>query len=180
MKGSVVTFFALVSIAAGQAPEGSGMGLHHLPKDLKAPIGKTISDKDLKARQASEKFGGFAPEGSGPKGWDLEKNSEFVVFEGNYTIVPKGAILHVPDRYKGQVVAKPQGNFILWQEFIMRYRGLVSSFEVSLEEASGQAVIKAERLDAARKTGLIIVGTLNHNPISVSQGAASVAQTPAR
>ncbi|QJE94730.1 hypothetical protein [Luteolibacter luteus] len=180
MKLSLFALLALVPLASGQAPEGAGMGAGHLPKDIKAPIGRAVSDKDLKARQEREKFGGFAPEGSGPQGWDLEKNSEFLVFDGNYTIVPKGAILHVPERYKTQVVAKPQGNFILWQEFITRYRAVVSSFEVSLEEASGQAAIKPERLDAASKTGMIVVGTLNHNPISVAKGTATVAQTPAR
>lgn len=156
------------------------MGAGYLPKEIKAPVGRAISNKDLKDRQNREKFGGFAPEGAGPQGWDLEKNSEFVVFEGHYTLLPKGAILHVPERFKAQVVAKPQGNFILWQEFITRYRAVVSSFEVSLAEASGEAPIKPERLEAARKTGLIIVGTLNHNPISVSRTGASIAQTPAR
>jgi len=175
MKAQLAILLAAASIALAEPPSGGGLGIQHLPENLKAPVGPPVSDKDLKARQQREKFGGFAPEGTGPKGWDLEKNSEFIVFEGNVTLVPKGAIIHVPERYKANVVTRMQGNFMLWNEFVSRYRGLVTAFEVSLAEATGEAPIKPERLEAGQKTGLILVGTLNHNPISVHRPAANVA-----
>ncbi|MCW1926461.1 hypothetical protein OKA05_28175 [Luteolibacter arcticus] len=170
MKTSVaILLAAFSSIAFAEPPASGGLGIEHLPKDLKPPVGKAISDKDLKSRQQGEKFGGFAKAGTEPQGWDLEKNSEFITFEGAVTLVPKGSILHIPDRYRANVVSAMKGNFMLWSEFSARYRGLVGSFEVSMPEASGETEIKPERLEVARKTGLILVGTLNHNPISVTK-----------
>ena len=175
MKTTVTLLLALSSIALAEPPSSGGMGIEHLPKNLKPPIGKAISDKDLKARQNGEKFGGFTEAGKEPKGWDLEKNSEFVAFEGAVTLVPKGAILHVPDRYRANVVTAMTGKFMLWNEFSAKYRGVVSAFEVSIAEASGQAEIKPERLEAARKTGVILVATIQQNPVSVTKKAPAAA-----
>ena len=170
---AVILLSAFSSIALSQTPDAGGLGIEHLPKNLKPPVGKAISDKDLKARQNGEKFGGFAEAGKEPKGWDLEKNSEFIAFDGAVTLVPKGAILHIPDRYRANVVTAMTGKFMLWNEFNASYRGVVGAFEVSMAEASGQAEIKPERFDAARKTGVILVATLQQNPVSVTKKAAA-------
>ncbi|MEK7951305.1 hypothetical protein [Luteolibacter soli] len=176
MKSSLFIVLATFSsVALAEPPDAGGLGIEHLPKNLKPPIGKAISDKDLKARQNGEKFGGFAQAGEEPKGWDLEKNSEFITFDGAVTLVPKGAILHVPDRYKNNVIPELQGNFSLWNNFSTRFRGVVVSFEVSIAEASGQAEIKPERLEAARKAGVILVATINQNPVSVTKKAPATA-----
>ena len=177
MKHFAIAFLALGFACASasaqtEVPSGSGHGIGFLPQNIPAPVGPPISDKDLKQRQASEKFGGFAPEGSVPKGWGLEENSEFIAFEGSVTILPKGAIIHVPERFQKCIVKKPEGNLILWNEFIARFRGLVQNFDVTIEEASGETPVKPERLEAAKKTGLILVGTYNRNPITVNRSLA--------
>jgi len=181
-SSAVILLSALSSLALAEPPPGGGMGIEHLPENLKPPVGKAVSDKDLKARQNGEKFGGFAEAGKEPKGWELEKNSEFITFDGVVTLVPKGAILHVPDRYSANVIATMTGKFVLWNEFSARYRSVVGGFEVAIAEASGQAEIKPERLEAARKTGTILVATMNQNPVSVQKKspATSAATTAAR
>ncbi|WP_367872418.1 hypothetical protein [Luteolibacter sp. Populi] len=174
-----------VAIADGfaQTPDpnapnpGSGHGIQYLPKELKAPVAPAITAEELKRRQAVEKFNGFAAADPVAKGWDLETNSEFVVFDGNVTILPKGAIIHVPDRYKANVVTKMQGNLMLWPEFVARYPGLVARMDVTMEEVTGTTPFKPERLLAERRRNLIIVGVLNGNPITVSRQTITP-QTP--
>lgn len=155
------------------------MGIEHLPTNLKPPVGKAVSDKDLKARQNGEKFGGFAEADKEPKGWDLEKNSEFITFDGVVTLVPKGAILYAPERYSSSVITMMKGRFMLWSEFSARYRAVVGPFEVSIEEASGKAEINPERLEAARKNGTILVATMNQNPVSVNRAAPATSAATA-
>ncbi len=163
--------------APAPAPQ-AGHGIAFLPADRKTPVAPAISAEELKKRQAAEKFGGFAKEADLPKGWDLESNSEFITFGGNVTILPKGAVLYVPERYKANVVTKMEGNLMLWPEFVARYPGLVARVEVTMEEVSGQKPFKPERLEAERKRNLILVGTLNQNPITVSKQTLNP-QTPA-
>jgi len=170
--------FAACTDAFSQAPEQSGHGIEFLPQDRKAPVAPAVSAADLKKRQAAEKFGGFAAEETLPKGWDLADHSEFIAFDGNVTLLPKGAIIHVPDRFKANVVAKMEGNLMLWNEFVARYPGLVSRMDVSIEEASGTTPLKPERLQAERVKNLIIVGVLNRNPITVSRAAITPVTTP--
>lgn len=172
---AVIVCIALASVAFANPQDKGGLGIEHLPQNLKPPVGKAISDKELKARQQGEKFGGFAKAGTEPKGWDLEKNSEFITFDGVVTLVPKGAIIHVPERYRANVVSELKGNLMLWNEFAARYRAVVAPFEVSLAEASGKEPIKPERLEAAQKTGAILVGTLGNSPISVHKKASATA-----
>ncbi|MCW1884757.1 hypothetical protein OKA04_08455 [Luteolibacter flavescens] len=181
MKSPALTLLltALFSAVGHADPkDAGGLGIEHLPKDLKPPVGKAVSDADLKARQQNEKFGGFAKAGSEPKGWDLEKNSEFITFDGMVTLVPKGAIIHVPERYRANVVTELKGNIVLWTEFAARYRAVVAPFEVSLAEASGKEAIKPERLEAAQKSGVILIGTVGGNPISVHKKAPAAPATP--
>lgn len=156
----------------------AGHGIQYLPAELKAPVAAGVTDEELKRRQAAEKFGGFAAEADIPKGWDLESNSEFIAFGGNVTILPKGAILYVPERFKANVVTKMEGNLMLWPEFVARYPGLVARVDVTMEEVSGQKPFKADRLEAERKRNLILVGTYNQNPITVSRQTLNP-QTPA-
>ncbi|MCW1913945.1 hypothetical protein OJ996_10185 [Luteolibacter sp. GHJ8] len=173
-------FSILALLATASAFGQSGHGIEFLPKDIKPPVGAPTSDLELKKRQANEKFSGFAEEKAIPKRWDLESNSEYIAFGEFVTLLPKGAIIHVPEKHKANVVKEMKGALLLWPEFVARYPGLVSRMDVSLEEASGQKPIAAERLKAARNTGLIIVGVLNQNPITVSRDSIPPEEVPAR
>ncbi len=157
--------------AQAPAGNGAGHGIQFMPAEVKPPVGKAITDAELNARRAKENFSGFAPEDVQQKGWDLVDYSDFIVFDGNVTIVPKGSIIHVPERFKAHVVSKPVGRLVPWAEFCARYRGLVSTKTVSLDEVAGKTPIEAKSMDAVRSSDLISVAVHNGNPISVAAAA---------
>lgn len=181
MKISTLTFTvaSLISasaLATANPQPAAGHGIEFLPQHRKAPVVSTETDASLKARRASGKFGGFAPDGAAPKGWDLMENSQFIAFEGVSTLLPKGSILHTPLRFQQHIVAQVSGTLMVWSEFAARYRGLVTPFPVTLEQASGQTPIDLRTFEAAKNSGFIVVAMMDGNPVSVSPKAL---ETPA-
>ncbi len=173
----LISLFLPQMASAQQRTGGGGHGEQFLTKNRPAPAAIVTTDAQLLAAQKAEKFGGLAPKGQKQETWELEVNSSYLKYDGNVTLVPKGAILSVPDRFKDAVVTGISGNFILWNEFSTKYRGLVTPFEVTLEQAAGVKPIEAERLAAASRSGLILVAVLNGNPISVNSNASTVSGT---
>ncbi len=163
--------------SAQQRPGGGGFGEEFIPANRPAPAAIATTDAQLLAARKAEKFGGLAPKDQKQETWELEANSSFLKYDGNVTLLPKGAILFVPDRFKDAVVTGISGNFSLWHEFSTKYRGLVTPFEVTLEQASGVKPIEEERLAVARRSGLILVAVLNGNPISVNSSASAASGT---
>lgn len=163
-----------------RSANGGGHGIEFMPKNVKPPVGKAMTDDELKRRRASEKFNGFVTEEERPKGWDLMEYSEFIGMDGFVTLVPKGAIIHVPERFKANVLPKAVGRFLSWPEFSARYRGLVVTREVTIEEASGAKAIEVKAMDAVRKGDLITVAILGGNPISVAKSSIPPENKPGR
>jgi hypothetical protein len=176
---SLLLFLALPSMASAQQRSvGGGHGAEFIQKSRKAPAADVTTDAQLLAAQKAQKFGGLAPKDQKQETWDLEANSSYLKYDGTVTLLPKGAILFVPDRLKDMVVTGISGKFSLWYEFSTKYRGLVTPFEVTVEQASGAKPIEEERLAAARRSGLILVAVFNGNPISVHSNAASATTAP--
>jgi hypothetical protein len=95
--------------------------------------------------------------------------SDFLVFDGNSTFVPKNAILHVPESLKPHIVAAPTGTLMLWRDFLARNTARIAPFEVTLEEASGSTSIDSDRIESAARSGRILVAVTRGFPISVSR-----------
>jgi hypothetical protein len=101
-----------------------------------------------------------------PQGWGLNEYSEFLSFKEHGTLVPKHAIIHVPESLRGCVTTSLHGTFVPWKEFATQYPAIVTTFSVTLEEATGKTPIKPERLELVRKSDRIVVAVLNGSPIS--------------
>jgi hypothetical protein len=169
---SALILIATLSAAFAQKDPRAGHGAQFIPKDVPAAVRETMTDQQLlklREQQGVKK----ADTGVKRETWDLESNSEFIVSEKVVTLVPKGAILYVPDRFRQNIAPNLSGSFLIWNEFLAKYRGLVTSFEVTLDQATGEKPLDAARFEAAKKSGLIIVAVLNRSPISVSQPAVT-------
>jgi hypothetical protein len=157
---------AAVATAAAEDKNSGGYGPEHLTEDRHAPVQRQVDDQKLLEMRKSAKFAGFTKEDGKPKGWDLNQNSEFISAEGWSTLVPKRAIIHVPESHRSYVTPGLKGEFLLWNEFASRYRGIVTTFEVSLEEVSGKTPISPERLKELRELDRIVVAVFKGSPIS--------------
>ena len=122
------------------------------------------------AKTVGEKSG--APSQS-ERVYNIVEMSDFIAFDEFSTLVPKGAILSVPDSFRPNMITDVSGTLILWNEFLNRNRARISPFEITIEQAAGVAEIDPKLLRSAIATGSIIVAVIRGNPTSVSRPADS-------
>lgn len=84
----------------------------------------------------------------------------------NWTIVPNGAVLHVPENLKSRTGTKPTGGLLAWSDFLVRSRGWITTCEVTIEQATGKTPLPAERSASWPKQDKIVVAVHQRGPIS--------------
>ncbi len=87
----------------------------------------------------------------------------------NWTIVPKGAVLFVPQWTKNRVGARPVGNLLPWIEFLTKNPSWVSTHETSFEQAAGESPLPAAKVDFWQKQDRVIIAVHQGGPISVAR-----------
>ena len=100
-------------------------------------------------------------------GGSLLSRSLILSYRGTWTIVPKGAVLHVPAAYRERIVPGPTGRLIPWTEFYARNRGWIHTQNVTFEHARGEAALSPEILELHKRLGRVVVAVLHQGPISV-------------
>ena len=95
----------------------------------------------------------------------------------NWTIVPKGAVIFMPDALKAKVDAKPVGTLLAWSDFLAKNYAWITTNEVSFDQAAGNAPLPAARVAFWAKQDKIVVATHQSGPISVNIGKPSQAIT---
>jgi len=98
--------------------------------------------------------------------------SSTLIASGNHwTIVPKGAVIHLPDLLKSKVVSKPQGKLQHWPVFLRENSGWIHLHPVSLKHAHGQKFLGEKPMKAYKSMGKMVIATRGGNPISVAPKA---------
>lgn len=110
------------------------------------------------------------PEPRNRKG--LMARSQFLSHRGSWTMVPKGAVIHVPEAFKDRVVARPKGTLISWQEFYRKNRGWLQAQSVRLSDAKGETPLAPSLFNSFGRQGRVVVAVLHNGPISISQPPA--------
>ena len=100
-------------------------------------------------------------------GESLLARSLILSYRGTWTIVPKGAILHIPDNYQDRIAPGPSGRLIPWNEFYVRNRGWIHTQRVTIEHARGETALSPEVLEFHKRLGRVVVAVLHQGPISV-------------
>ncbi len=90
----------------------------------------------------------------------------------NWTLVPKGAVVHTPKALRERLNKKPVGILLPWQDFLTRNRTWIVSHEVSFDQAAGTETIPAEHCSAWKKQEKLVVAVHNQGPISVQLASA--------
>jgi hypothetical protein len=85
----------------------------------------------------------------------------------NWTLVPNGALVFLPDALKSKVNAKPVGTLLPWADFLTKNCAWISTSEVSFDEAAGNKEIPSERSSLWEKQDKAVVAVHQAGPISV-------------
>lgn len=129
------------------------------------PMGemKSISDQDPSVLNRPE---------------SILSQSDFITFNGSATLVPKRAILHVPEELKSRLIL-PQGTPIqTWADFFAVNRGWITTIEVTRVQAEGNEPLAPEVLERISKSKSLVVATYRGGPISVLPLKVETAAVP--
>jgi hypothetical protein len=100
-------------------------------------------------------------------GQSIIKDS-IVLHDGtNWTIVPKGAVIHLPEKLTSNVNAKPVGNLLTWAAFLSQNQSWITTNEVSFDQAAGNQPLPAQKAEAWGKINKLVVAVHQGGPISV-------------
>lgn len=118
---------------------------------------KDITDAEIqKAHAIRRKFRGYP-------------GMTVIDMSGIHTVVPKGAVLHVPPKLIGMIVKKPKGNLMRWTEFLDKYSKYITIHVVTWETAKGDDPITEEERKVFVEEGKIVVAVFKNkkHPITV-------------
>lgn len=119
-------------------------------RDVGPPAGKVDSDPSVQTANR-----------------DLIKESTVLCYRGYLTLVPKQAVLHLPEPLKDRFEIKPNIIVQTWADFYRANRGWIRTVEVTREQAMGQVAIPEEIVEAYKLSTSAVIATFNGGPISV-------------
>ncbi len=95
-----------------------------------------------------------------------------ILFDGEkHTLVPLGAILHLPESLQNRVISEPAGDFTFWPSFLKRNSAWLHAREVPLAMAKGDAKSAAPLLRDLAGERRLVVSVYRGGPISILEPA---------
>ncbi len=98
---------------------------------------------------------------------NLLDRSDFITANGLVTLVPKRAIIHIPEAYKGNLNSSAEAKLVSWSDFLVANRAWIETYEVTRHQAEGKNKIEAEQWESFSESKKMVVATLLGGPISV-------------
>ena len=83
------------------------------------------------------------------------------------TLVPKRAVLHLPEGLRGSTGLPEGARLVSWAEFYRANRNWIRTFEVSRAQAEGETPLAEEAVESFKESPHLIVATYQTGPISV-------------
>ena len=94
-------------------------------------------------------------------------NSDIVCFGGMAVLVPKRAILQIPEKLADRLKFQPGAQFQSWADFYAANRGWITTVEVTPAQAEGSLELEKDARERLQKSSNLIVATYKGGPISV-------------
>jgi len=95
-----------------------------------------------------------------------------------WTLVPKGAVLHIPAGHQAKVDAKPVGTLLPWADFLARNFAWLGTCDIDLAQAAGTRPMAADLPETWGKLGKVVVAVHFAGPISVKPAAPAAGNQP--
>ena len=159
MKTSILLFAA----AAGSALASPPVTDRITPEQMAERQAGSPFDELKKQQQAAEK----EAQVTRPDGQSLIKQSEILHDGTHWTLVPKGAVLHVPAQMGPRVGTKPIGTLLPWSDFLIANRAWIQTEEVTFDQAAGKVPLQDARKEFWLNQTKVIVAVHLGGPISV-------------
>ena len=104
---------------------------------------------------------------SRPDAQSIIKQSVVLNDGKSWTLIPKGAVIFLPQAMESRVNAKPVGTLLPWNDFLTRNRAWITTNDVSFDQAAGKEALPPERVAYWATQKKIVIATHRQGPISV-------------
>lgn len=98
---------------------------------------------------------------------DLVKESTILCYRGFLTLIPKQAVLHLPETLKSRFEEQPHVQVQVWSDFYRVNRGWIRTVEVTKEQAMGRAPLTEEVVKSFQQGSSAVIATYKGGPISI-------------
>lgn len=110
-------------------------------------------------------------EGSDPSKENQPQNfidsSDLISFQGLTTLVPKRAIIQIPEAFQSRVNNHMEGNRLVgWLEFYALNRGWITTVEITRAQAGGNEDLAESLTEHISKSKNMVVTVMDSGPIS--------------
>ena len=102
-----------------------------------------------------------------PENQSIIKQSIILHDGTNWTLVPKGAVIFLPEAMRSRVDVKPTGSLLSWTAFLAKNQAWITTTDVSFEQATGKKPLQPERVAFWAKQDKVVIATHQSGPISV-------------
>ena len=103
--------------------------------------------------------------------------SSILISDGeNFTLVPIGSVLHLPANLRSRIISQPQGDVLMWPDFLQKNAAWITAKEVTLPMSRGDAKAAAPILKDVSTETRLVVAVYRNCPITILEQAK--ASTP--
>ena len=141
--------FAAVAIVARTTPEA---------------LAKLQQDNPMRLLQSPPKG---AAKVHRPEDQSIIKQSVILQDGTHWTLVPKGAVIYLPEAMKSRVDGKPDGTLLAWTDFLARNQAWITTHDISFDQATGNKPLQAAQVAFWPKQNKVVIAVHQRGPISV-------------
>ncbi len=109
---------------------------------------------------------------------DLLSQSDILCFGGIATLVPKHAIMQIPENFADRLKIAAAAQIVGWADFFAANRGWITTVEISRVQAEGKEPVAEDTRKLLAKSSNLVVATYQGGPISLLPPKAAPAATP--
>ena len=102
-----------------------------------------------------------------PEDQSIIKQSVILQDGTHWTLVPKGAVIYLPEAMKSRVDAKPDGTLLAWPDFLARNQAWITTHDISFDQATGNKPLQTESVAFWPKQNKVVIAVHQKGPISV-------------
>ena len=87
----------------------------------------------------------------------------------HWTLVPNGAVLHIPEQHAAKIGKRPVGILLQWSEFLAKNPAWIRTHETSFDQASGEKEFPVTETAHWSKQDRVVIAVHQGGPISVAR-----------
>lgn len=137
----------------------------HTHQTLVAHYKTSLEADPLRAMESPELD--YDPVKEQKKPADLVEQSDIISFRGKSALIPKDAIVFVPERLSDRLKMEESSQIVGWSKFYYPNRSWIRTVEVSLAQVTGEEPLAQGMQEMMERSGKIVVATYKGGPITV-------------